>query len=127
MPVLVVPAFLTGDRRMLDLRQFLDRCGFRTFGWELGVNWGPTPRLLDGLARRFDRLQREEGPLALIGVSLGGLLARNLAYERPDCVRHVVTIVSPFRLPTATTLGPLATARRSSPNACCHHCRCPRP
>jgi pimeloyl-ACP methyl ester carboxylesterase len=106
-PVLVIPAFLTNDGHTADLRAFLDRQGFRTFGWELGFNVGPTPRLLDGVAALFDRLQRDQGPLALIGISLGGLLARNLAYERPDQVRHVVTIASPFRLPTATTLGPL--------------------
>ena len=116
-PVLVIPAFLTQDGYTLDLRQFLDRCGFRTFGWELGINWGPTPRLLDGVARRFDALRREHGALALIGVSLGGLFARNLAYDRPGGVRHVVTIASPFRLPTATTLGPLVglCARSYSP------------
>jgi pimeloyl-ACP methyl ester carboxylesterase len=106
-PVLVLPAFLTGDGSTRDLRQFLERCGFRPFGWDLGVNWGPTPRLLDGALRRFDALSRTEGPLALIGISLGGLLARNLAYERPNLIRHVITIASPFRLPAATTLGPL--------------------
>lgn len=106
-PVLVLPAFLTGDSYTRDLREFLERCGFRASGWGLGINWGPTPKLLDGVLRRFDALYRDEGPLALIGVSLGGLMARNLAYERPDQVRHVVTIASPFRLPTATTLGPL--------------------
>jgi len=106
-PVLILPGFLTGDGYTSDLRQFLARCGFRPFGWELGINWGPTPRLLDGALRRFDALCRDEGPLALIGLSLGGLMARNLAYERPEQVRHVVTIASPFRLPTATTLGPL--------------------
>jgi hypothetical protein len=106
-PVLVIPAFLTDDRYTADLRGFLDHHGFRTFGWDLGLNVGPVPRLLDGVAALFDRLQRDHGPLALIGVSLGGLFARSLAYDRPDRVRHVVTVASPFRLPTATTLGPL--------------------
>lgn len=116
-PILVIPALFTGDRFTLDLRQFLQRCGFRTFGWELGTNWGPTRHLLDGVARRVDALYRDHGPLALIGVSLGGLFARDLAYERPGQIRHVVTIASPFRLPTATTLGPLirVCARSYSP------------
>ncbi|HEV2676814.1 MAG TPA: hypothetical protein VGV37_19970 [Aliidongia sp.] len=106
-PILVIPGIFTGDRFTLDLRQFLERCGFQAFGWGLGVNWGPTPHLLDGVARRVDGLYRNHGPLALVGISLGGLFARDLAYDRPGQVSHVVTIASPFRLPTATTLGAL--------------------
>ena len=104
--VLVVPAFMTGDVFMRGLRAFLDRCGFRAFGWGLGVNWGPTPRILAGLERRLDGLAAD-GPVAVVGVSLGGVLARNLAYDRPGGISHVVTVASPFRLPAATTIGSL--------------------
>ncbi len=45
--------------------------------------------------------------MAVVGVSLGGVLARNLAYDRPGSISHVVTLASPFRLPVATTIGPL--------------------
>jgi hypothetical protein len=116
-PVLVVPAFLAPDYFAADLRGRLARCGFRAFGWGLGVNWGPTPRLLEGLDRRLTELRREHGPVALVGHSLGGLLARNLAYDRPDDISHVVTIASPFRLPTASTIAPLVRlfARHYSP------------
>ena len=106
-PVLVIPAFLTGDGFTTGLRSFLGRCGFLAYGWELGVNWGPTPRLLDGLERRIVARTGEHGRVALVGISLGGVLARNVAYDRPDLVRHVVTVASPFRLPTASTLEPL--------------------
>jgi hypothetical protein len=105
--VLVIPAFLNGDSLTHDLRRFLERCGFKAFGWGLGVNWGPTTRLLTGLEQRVDELCDVHGPIAVIGISLGGLLARNLAYERPHDIRHVVTIASPFRLPTATIMEPL--------------------
>ena len=78
------------------------------FGWGLGVNWGPTPRLLRGLRRRTQELVAVEGgPISVIGVSLGGLLVRDLAHDCPDDIRHVVTLVSPFRLPTASTIEPL--------------------
>ncbi len=106
--VLVVPAFLTTDAVTRSLRRFLERCGYRPFGWELGVNWGPTPYALDGLRRRLRQLcALEGGPISLIGVSLGGLLVRDLAHDCAEDVRHVVTLVSPFRLPTASTIEPL--------------------
>ena len=113
--VLVVPAFLSGDLLMRDLRGLLHRQGFRASGWGLGVNWGPTPRIVAGLERRLDGLAAD-GPVALLGVSMGGVLARNLAYDRSGLVSQVVTVASPFRLPAATTIGPLVRlcARRYS-------------
>jgi len=107
-PVFVIPAFLTGDRFTYPLRRFLDRCGFRTFGWQRGVNWGPTPSALRHLDDRFEELHRElKTPINVVGISLGGLFARDLAQRRPESIRHVVTIASPVRLPTATPLEPL--------------------
>ena len=115
--VLVVPPFLSGDGMTQGLRAYLQGCGFQTFGWGLGVNWGPTPRILAGLERRLDGLAAS-GPVALVGVSMGGILARNLAYDRPGSISHVVTVASPFRLPTATSIGPLIRlcAPRYSPD-----------
>lgn len=117
--VLVIPAFLTSDGFTRGLRDVLTRCGFRAFGWELGINWGPTPALLSGLRRRLLTLHRREAaPVALVGISLGGLFARDLAYDYPEAVRHVVTLASPFRLPTACTIEPLfrLLASRYSPD-----------
>jgi pimeloyl-ACP methyl ester carboxylesterase len=106
--VLVVPAFLNNDGITQPLRKFLNRCGYRAFGWKLGINWGPTTYLLKALRRRLDECVRlEGGPVSVIGVSLGGLLARDLAHDRPEDVAHVITLVSPFRLPTASHLEPL--------------------
>jgi hypothetical protein len=106
--VLVIPAFLTADKVTKPLRVFLERCGYRAFGWDLGINWGPTDRLLTELRRRLRELRDlEGGPITVIGVSLGGLLARDLACDHPDDIREVITLVSPFRLPTASTIEPL--------------------
>lgn len=106
--VLVLPAFLTGDWATAPFRRFLQSCGFRAPEWGLGINWGPTPRILSGLRRRLDILRdRQDGPICLIGISLGGLLARDLAHSRPDDVRQVITLASPYRLPTAATIEPL--------------------
>jgi pimeloyl-ACP methyl ester carboxylesterase len=106
--VLVIPGFLTPDVNTTPLRRFLRNCGYRAFGWGLKVNFGPTPKLLAGLERRFQEcLDLEGGPISVIGVSLGGLFARNLAFEHPQDVRQVITLVSPFCLPTASTIEPL--------------------
>jgi pimeloyl-ACP methyl ester carboxylesterase len=106
--VMVIPAFLTGDWATAPFRRFLQDCGFRAPAWQLGLNWGPTPRILTGLRRRLDALRAlQGGPVSLIGISLGGLLARDLAHSRPDDVDQVITLASPYRLPTAATIEPL--------------------
>jgi pimeloyl-ACP methyl ester carboxylesterase len=106
--VLVLPGFMTGDLLTLSLRQFLTARGFRPFGWEHGLNVGPTTSALLHLRDRVrDLSDLNGGPIAVIGVSLGGLLARDLAYDCADRIRHVVTLASPFRLPTASTFEPL--------------------
>ena len=102
--VLVLPGFMTTDRLTQPLRQFLEAQGFRTFGWQHGMNIGPTPRAQNHLRGRVAALSAlNGGPIAVVGVSLGGLLARDVAYDCPGLIRHVVTLASPFRLPTAST------------------------
>lgn len=106
--VLVIPAFLTGDGFTRHLRSALAGLGFRCHGWGLGVNWGPTPRIRAGLRDRLTALRAAEGrPLAVVGISLGGVLARDLAHDRAADIHHVATLASPIRLPTASPLAPL--------------------
>ena len=106
--VLVIPAFLTGDWATSSFRLFLRACGLRAEGWGLGINWGPTPGILDGLTRRLSELREiEQGPLRIVGISLGGILARDRAHRRPDDLRQVISMASPWRLPTASNLEPL--------------------
>jgi pimeloyl-ACP methyl ester carboxylesterase len=106
--VLVIPALLTTDAVSRQLRLFLQRCGYRPFGWDLGVNWGPTPRLMIALRRRLVELRAlGNARVSLVGVSLGGLMARDLAYDHQTDVREVITLASPFNLPTASTIEPL--------------------
>lgn len=106
--VLVIPALLTDDAATGSLRRFLDRCGFRTFAWTIGINWGPTPRILRSLRERLCAVAAD-GPVSVVGVSLGGVLARDLAYDHPHRISRVVTIASPIALPTASTLRPLVS------------------
>jgi pimeloyl-ACP methyl ester carboxylesterase len=106
--VLLIPAFLTTDAVTRWLRLFLQQCGYRPFGWDLGLNFGPTPRLMAALRRRLAELRAvANDQVSLVGVSLGGMMARELAFDQPDHVRDVITIGSPINLPTASTIEPL--------------------
>src|ERR1051326_3700229 len=103
--VLLIPALLTTDAVTRWLRLFLQSCGYRPCGWELGLNLGPTPRLMAGLRKRLAELRAlANDRVSLIGVSLGGLMARDLAHDHPDDVREVITLASPYNLPTASTI-----------------------
>jgi pimeloyl-ACP methyl ester carboxylesterase len=107
-PVLVLPSFLRGDRHTRALRQFLVGCGYAVHGWELGANLGPTAAVLDGVARRLTEISARQGrKISLIGHSLGGVIARELAKERQSEVRQLITLASPIHLPTASPLFPV--------------------
>jgi len=106
--VLVLPAFMSADFATRPLRRYLADSNYRALPWTLGVNVGPTPHLLDGLRGRLLDLCGERGcKVSLIGISLGGLMARHMAHEYPDKVAQVITMASPYRLPTAATIEPL--------------------
>lgn len=96
--VLVLPGFTADDTSTRPLRWFLRRLEYRTSGWGLGVNLGPTDRVLDGLLARFERVTADGEPISLVGWSLGGIYARELAYLFPERVRQVITLGSPFRI-----------------------------
>lgn len=102
--VLVLPGFLTADGATWPLRDVLRRLGHDVRPWDLGRNLGPTSVITRGLVRRLERLHDESGGrVSLVGMSLGGVLARDLARTHPDLVRQVITLGSPFALPPDTT------------------------
>ena len=94
-PVMVIPGFLASDFSTLILRRTLEGAGYRVHGWGLGMNLGARSDLLDRLEYRLNRAGRH-GPVSLVGWSLGGLYARELAKRRPDQVARVITLGSPF-------------------------------
>lgn len=98
-PVLVLPGFLSDDDSTVVLRHYLHEQGHKALAWGLGINLGPTEAIMDGVERRLDQVADAHGePVCLVGVSLGGLYARDLARRRPEAVRQVVTLGSPFRI-----------------------------
>ena len=106
-PVLVLPVMGRGDDQAVPTRAALDQLGYRSFGWGVGRNIGPTPQLLAGIERRLLALHAEHGRLDLAGFSLGGVFARLMAHRHPDKVRQVATICSPFRAPLDSAFLPL--------------------
>lgn len=96
-PVMLLPGFGAHPLRMRRMLRALDAAGHRTCDWGLGFNLGPTPQNFAYLLGRVTSLARSEGePVVLVGWSLGGLFARELAKQRPDCVAGVITMGSPF-------------------------------
>jgi pimeloyl-ACP methyl ester carboxylesterase len=96
-PVLVLPGLLASDVSTLPLRSFLNDRGYAAHGWEQGRNLGPRPGVLERLRARFDELhRRHQRRVTLIGCSLGGVYARELARQAPSQARAVITLGSPF-------------------------------
>jgi hypothetical protein len=107
-PVLVLPGWLASDVSTRALRWFLRNRGYHAHGWRLGRNMGPTPDTVAGLGKRFLALRERHGrKLTLIGWSLGGIYARELSRHFPSEVRQVITLASPFRDVSATSVSRL--------------------
>lgn len=79
----------------MALRKALARAGWRVHGWDMGWNWGARADTVERLTRRLDEIGNGS-PVLLVGWSLGGLYARELARAAPERVRAVVTLGSPF-------------------------------
>lgn len=109
-PVLVVPGFGTDDVSTWPLRRYLRALGYSVRGWRLGRNGGDVEGTLGRLTERVLELNGRIGaPIALVGWSLGGYLAREVARDAPDAVRRVISFGSPvIGGPKYTTAGAFA-------------------
>ncbi len=112
-PVMVYPGLGAGSRTTSQLRTFLTRAGFDVSDWGGGVNIGHAgdfDEWLDGFVRNVRALKdRHSGrKVSLIGWSLGGIFAREIAKRAPAAVRTVITLATPFAsLGDATHAGTL--------------------
>ena len=122
-PVMVLPPYLTSDSITSQLRRAAAEWGYETYGWGLGTNLEyPEPNTMEGAIRerRKDLLAVEERlgkiyessgqrKVSLIGWSLGGMHARDLARRNPDKVRQIITLGSPLGDPRDTAIFAIAS------------------
>lgn len=103
-PVMLIPGLMSSDWATAPMRSFLNRLGYNAHGWGLGTNRGPRADLETVLLDRVARLaEAQERRVTLIGTSLGGIYARQIAKVRPDLIRSVITLGSPFGQSPKTT------------------------
>jgi hypothetical protein len=99
-PVLVLPGLIQSDLSTRPLRRFLTARGYTACAWGQGRNTGRSGLVDETLVQRLRQLREQHGrKLSLIGWSMGGLFARDLARRAPDAVRQVITLGSPFTGP----------------------------
>ncbi len=95
--VLVFPGLSASDASTVPLRRYLDSLGYATDGWNQGFNFGPRAGVLERAQRDIRQAcDASGGKVSLIGWSLGGVYARELAKTMPDHVRCVQTLGTPF-------------------------------
>ncbi|HEY3929696.1 MAG TPA: alpha/beta fold hydrolase [Candidatus Koribacter sp.] len=97
--IVVIPGFLGNDEYLAHLNGWLERIGYRTYVSGIDLN-AECPNLLirDRLSKTVDKAVRATGrKIHLVGHSLGGVIARSVAQQRPDDIASVITIASPFR------------------------------
>ncbi|QGN54607.1 alpha/beta fold hydrolase [Novosphingobium sp. Gsoil 351] len=97
--VMVLPGFATSDVMTQALRNYLSWLGYDSEPWRLGFNTGYLKFGEDqaGLHARLSELAgRSADKVSLVGWSLGGMMARQMARRYPEAVRRVITLGSPF-------------------------------
>lgn len=96
--VVLVPGFMASDISLTEMACWLRRIGYRPYFSNIGRNVDCTNLLTNRLLQTIQRAYKETGRrVHLIGHSLGGILSRAAAVERPELVASVTTMGSPFR------------------------------
>ncbi len=103
-PVMVIPGFSTNDASTIPLRAYLGGLGYECRGWGLGTNTGDVLTQVPQTIERVAAWSAERGgPVALVGWSLGGVIAREVTRARPELVDRVITFGTPLWGPRHTT------------------------
>lgn len=104
--VLVLPGMFASDTYLYPMRAWLDRIGYRAVRSTLRSNVGCPERLTRQIeAELASKLERSDRPVALIGHSRGGLLARAIAVRLGERASHLVLLGSPVSALTHLRVG----------------------
>lgn len=104
--VVDIPGWRAPELTGAPLRAYLRRLGYDARGWGFGTNTGDPRRDVERLSTRVLELVDETGsPASLLGWSLGGVIAREVARRHPDAVRRVITYGTPVSGPAHTTVA----------------------
>jgi pimeloyl-ACP methyl ester carboxylesterase len=96
-PVLALPGFLASDLSMAPLRRYLKQLGYDTYAWKMGRNLGGIASRRNALKKLLTDIYTTSGrKVSVVGWSLGGIYARDLALQASDMVRSVITLGTPF-------------------------------
>jgi len=102
--VMVIPGLAAPDSSTAMLRGFLRRRGYRAHRWGQGFNFGPRDGVIEASLERVHELHRRSGrKISLVGWSLGGVYARELAKMAPEAVRVAISLGTPFTGPARAT------------------------
>lgn len=97
-PVCVIPGYRASDRSTFVLRGFLAWHGHQVYGWGFGINRGNAVGLMPKIAELLQKNCKDKNvKTALIGWSLGGYFAREVARDFPERVSQVITLGTPNR------------------------------
>lgn len=112
-PVVVFPGLGASDGSTHFVRTFLTNIGYTVYPWGLGRNLGPKDGMdnfIVAMVKSIRAISDAHGgaKVSLIGWSLGGIYAREVAKAAPDLIRQVITLGTPFKLdPNATNVTKL--------------------
>lgn len=93
--VILLPGFATSPKAMSGVQRVASSLGFKVRDWGLGLNNGQVPTLLPAFADKLKQAAENEGPAILIGWSLGGYIAREVARDNPGLVAALITLGTP--------------------------------
>jgi alpha-beta hydrolase superfamily lysophospholipase len=109
--VVDIPGWKAPEATGAPLRGYLRWLGYDARAWGLGSNEGFPERDAPRLAERVLELAERRGPVSLVGWSLGGIIAREVAREHPTAVRRIVTYGTPIIGGPTHTVGAAAYGR----------------
>jgi pimeloyl-ACP methyl ester carboxylesterase len=97
-PVLVLPGFMASDRSTRPMRRLFDDLGYASYGWGLGRNVKFNETREREMSDLVEQIHADHGEkLSIVGWSLGGVFARELAKMHPEIVRTVISLGSPIK------------------------------